>query len=101
MQNELIFNLERIHTTEMGIIRIKKNLLIDINDIVEWCKTIIANPDSVITRKGKNWYISTEYCTITVNCSSYTIITAHAKKANYNGSRGENNLKNKSVKAKL
>ena len=34
----------------------------------------------VITRNGKNWYISIDACKITVNAHSYTIITAHKEK---------------------
>lgn len=34
----------------------------------------------IIERRGKNWYISTDNCIITVNAYSYTIITAHKKK---------------------
>jgi hypothetical protein len=32
-------------------------------------------------RRGKNWYVSAENCVITVNAHSYTIITAHKKRA--------------------
>ena len=32
-----------------------------------------------ISRKGKNYYIEADGCIITVNASSYTIITAHLK----------------------
>ena len=35
----LISNINKIHTTEIGIInRIKKNLKFEINDVVELCK---------------------------------------------------------------
>lgn len=30
-----------------------------------------------IERHGKNWYVHTDGCVITVNASSYTIITCH------------------------
>ena len=80
IKNELILNLDRLHTTELGCITIKKNLSIDTNDVVEWCKEIIANPNSVIMKKGKNWYVNTADYIITVNSYSYTIITAHMNK---------------------
>ena len=35
--NELLSNLEKVHTTEMGEARIKKNLNIDCADIVAYC----------------------------------------------------------------
>ena len=34
----LLSNIDKVHTTEMGIDRIKKNLKIDTNDVVEHCK---------------------------------------------------------------
>lgn len=41
IENELIKNLEKIHTTEMGIDRIKRNLTLECDDVVEWCKNQI------------------------------------------------------------
>ena len=80
MSNVLIENIEKVHTTEMGVDRIRKNLRLDDIDVVEWCQTKILDKDSVITRQGKNWYVRIECCVITVNASSYTIITAHREK---------------------
>jgi len=76
--NDLIKNMEKIHTTELGIIRIKRNLELDTEDVVNWCKQKIKNADNIY-KKGKNWYVSFEDCIITVNASSYTIITGHKK----------------------
>lgn len=78
--NELLANLDKIHTTELGLQRIKKNLSLEEEDAVTWCREKMALPQAVITRKGKNWYISVEGCIITVNAHSYTIITAHKEK---------------------
>ena len=72
---------EKIHTTEMGIERIKRNLDLDTKDVIERCKKKILDKRSSIIKKGKNWYISIEDIMITVNAYSYTIITAHKKKA--------------------
>ena len=80
MNNILIENIEKVHTTEMGAGRIRKNLGLDDIDVVEWCRTKILDKDSVITRQGKNWYVRIEGCVITMNASSYTIITAHREK---------------------
>ena len=77
IKNELIQNLDKLHTTELGIGRIKKNLSLDIDDVVIWCNDKIQNPNAAITRIGKNWYIDIDDCAITVNAYSYTIITAH------------------------
>ena len=34
--NELLKNLEKLHTTELGVMRIKKNLSLDTDDVVGW-----------------------------------------------------------------
>lgn len=80
--NALIENIHKLHTTEMGVERIKRNLGIDTEDVVEWCRMRILDKDVVIERRGKNWYVRIDNCEITVNASSYTIITAHKVKSN-------------------
>ena len=77
--NEIIENVNKIHTTELGIVRIKKNLKLETDDVVKWCKNIVKNADNII-RKGKNWYINKKDVIITINANSYTIITAHKKR---------------------
>lgn len=62
----------------MGVERIKKNLNIEKNP-VEYCNTKIQKKESKITKKGKNYYVDIDECIITINASSYTIITAHKK----------------------
>ncbi len=57
----------------------RKNLSLDTDDVVSWCRDKIQNLDAVISRKGKNWYVDIDSCQITVNAYSYTIITAHKK----------------------
>lgn len=74
---ELLTHLDKLHTTELGIMRIKRNLALSTEDVVDWCREAIEAPDATITRQGKNWYISVNHCVITVNAYSYTIITAH------------------------
>ena len=63
MKNALIENIVRLHTTELGVERVK-----------------ILDKNAVIGRQGKNWYVSVDGCVITVNAGSYTIITAHREK---------------------
>ena len=77
---ELLKNLDKLHTTELGVERIKKNLCLDTDDVVYWCKTKMNSPNAVITRNGKNWYVNVENYILTVNAYSYTIITAHMEK---------------------
>ena len=79
-ENELLRNLDKVHTTELGEMRIRRNLSLDTDRVVEWCRDKIGSADAVIERKGKNWYIHVEDCILTVNAYSYTIITAHQKK---------------------
>lgn len=81
MPDGLLANLDKLHTTDLGILRIRKNLSLDAEDVVSWCKDKIAAENADIERKGKNWYIAVDGCMITVNAYSYTIITAHRKKA--------------------
>lgn len=73
----LLSNIDKVHTTEMGIDRIKRNLKLDTNDVVEYCKNKILNKDCNIYKKGKNWYCEIGNIKITINSYSYTIITAH------------------------
>lgn len=73
----LLNNIDKVHTTEMGINRIKKNLKIDTNDVVEYCKNKILKKDCVIYKQGKNWYCEIDSTKITINSYSFTIITAH------------------------
>lgn len=77
---EVLENIDRVHTTEMGVERIRKNLSLDIDDVVGYCKGKIKKPEAVITRKGKNWYVCVDGCILTINAYSYTIITAHLAK---------------------
>lgn len=80
IKNALLENLDKLHTTELGVVRIKRNLSLDTDLVVEWCKSKIRSPGADITRKGKNWYVNIDGCVITVNANSWTIITAHREK---------------------
>lgn len=76
----LLSNIDKIHTTKMGEDRIKKNLNIDTNDVVFYCKSKILDKNCKIFKQGKNWYCEVNHIKITINSSSYTIITAHTIK---------------------
>ncbi len=73
----LLDHLDQLHTTEMGIDRIKKNLKIDVADVVEYCKSKVLDKSCNIYRQGKNWYCEVDHIKITINSYSYTIIIAH------------------------
>lgn len=76
----LLCNIDKIHTTEMGIDRIKNNLNLDTNDVVEYCKNKVLDEKCNIYKQGKNWYCEIDNIIITINSYSYTIITAHTKR---------------------
>lgn len=74
----LLDNIDRIHTTEMGVGRIQKNLGID-DEPVGYCISKLQKTGSTVTKEGKNYYVEVDDCRITINSSSFTIITAHKK----------------------
>ena len=76
----LLSNIDKLHTTNMGIDRIKRNLKIDTENVVKYCKEKILDNNCNIYKQGKNWYCEVDNIIITVNSYSYTIITAHTKK---------------------
>lgn len=76
----LLNNIDKVHTTEMGIERIKKNIKLDTDDVVEYCKNKVLDKNCNIYKQGKNWYCEIDNITITINSYSYTIITAHKLK---------------------
>ena len=73
----LLDNISKVHTTEMGIDRVKKNLKLNTNDVVEFCKNKILDKNCNIYKQGKNWYCEIDNIKITINSYSFTIITAH------------------------
>lgn len=82
MQN-LIQNIDKIRTTQMGLARIIKNIGIcrqnSYSEIINFCREIINNPSAKIIIRGKNYYIESNDIILTINRHSFTIITAHKK----------------------
>ena len=78
---ELSINPDKLHTTELGAERIKRNLNLQIDDIVLWCKESVKQADNII-RWGKNFYVYRSGVAITINAKSNTIITAHPINSN-------------------
>lgn len=74
---QLLENIDRLHTTKLGIDRIRKNLKLDTENVVDFCKNLILDEKCRIYRQGKNWYCETGNIRLTVNSYSNTIITAH------------------------
>lgn len=73
---ELLLNIDEIHTTKLGINRIRNNLKID-TDVVKYCKNKLLDKRCNIYKSGKNYYCEIDNIVITINSYSYTIITAH------------------------
>ena len=76
----MLSNIDKLHTTEIGIDRIKRNLKINTENVVKYCKEKILDNNCNIYKQGKNWYCEVDNIIITVNSYSYTIITVHTKK---------------------
>ena len=76
--NDLLLNINKLHTTELGEFRIKRNLDMDM-DVVLYCKDKILDSNCFMYKRGKNWYCDVDDIVITVNSYSYTIITVHRK----------------------
>jgi hypothetical protein len=52
-KSELIFNLDKLYTADLGIVRIKRNLSLDVNDVVNWCREKMQDPNTFIVKTGK------------------------------------------------
>ena len=74
--DKLISNIDKIHTTELGIERIKRNLKIN-TDVVKYLKKKIISEKCTINKKGKNYYCKIDNMIITINSYNYCIITVH------------------------
>lgn len=75
----LLANIDKLHTTKMGLDRIKRNLKLDTDDVVEYCKNRVLDKNCNICKRGKNWYCKIGDIKITINSYSYTIIAAHSE----------------------
>ncbi|MCL2331846.1 MAG: DUF3781 domain-containing protein [Proteobacteria bacterium] len=80
-----------LHTTELGELRIRRNLGLGAGiNAVEWCGRAAARAikENSIVQNGKNWYIYGDGYVITVHRHSHTIITAHRRGGTATGARG-------------
>lgn len=75
--NDLSANIDLLHTTELGMKRIKRNLSLSCDDVVDYLRHKITDKNCIIERIGKNLYCEIDSLRITINAYSYTIITAH------------------------
>ena len=77
----ILSNIDKIHTTKLGISRIKNNIDV-FNDVIGFLKNKIQDKSCIIYKKGKNYYCEIDNIVITINSLNYCIITAHKLKNN-------------------
>lgn len=78
---DLNLAIGKLHTTKLGAGRVRSNLGLGVEtDVIVWARCQIAksSPDQWI-RQGKNWYFTGDDFILTINASSYTLITAHKR----------------------
>ncbi|MGV8883072.1 MAG: DUF3781 domain-containing protein [Rhodoglobus sp.] len=72
--------IDKLHTTRLGEMRIRRNLSLVADDVVSWCQDAVrecGTDESRVERRGKNWYVDCDGFVLTINAHSHTIITAH------------------------
>lgn len=79
-QEHLIDHIDQIHSTPLGIERIRSNLNLQEEDIVNWCKSLVKSETSQILKRGKNWYVRQGEIELTINAGNYNVITGHIRK---------------------
>lgn len=47
--NNLILNLDKFHTTELGVTQIKKNLKLETDDVMNWCRQ--SKTQSILSKR--------------------------------------------------
>lgn len=76
----MVIPIESLHTTPMGADRVRRNLSLDVANVVTWVQKAVRNsPAKSIVRRGKNRYVFRDDFVITINAHSNTIITAHRR----------------------
>ena len=76
----LLKNIDRLHTTNLGMDRIRRNLNLTFEDVIEYCIDKVQDKRAIISKRGKNFYVEIDNVIITINSYSYMIITAHLLK---------------------
>ncbi len=65
----------------------KKYQIKEQNDIIKYCQNKIKDKNSIVSQKGKNFYVEIDNIIFTINSYNYCIITAHLQK----NEKGEKN----------
>lgn len=84
-KNDLLHNIDELHTTELGAGRIRRGFddykfLGEAGQPMDFCRRRILQATKV-DKQGKNYYIEFADGVMTVHAKSYTIITAKKTKA--------------------
>ena len=74
-KEEMLNRVEELHTTPMGYIRINSIFQKD-DECISYIKEILKDPSTDVIRLGKNYYLYCKDYIVTINASSFTIITA-------------------------
>jgi hypothetical protein len=87
-----IIPVEKLRTTPMGADRIRRNLGLDCDDVIAWCRNVVQNtPGKFVIRKGKNWYVHGDGFVLTINASAVSVITAHKTSKQVKSSAAKSN----------
>lgn len=72
--NDLLQNMDQIHISKSGEVRIRNDLGLTVDSVIDWCKDQIANQNAVHEQHGKYWFVYLHDCMITVDARKYRII---------------------------
>ena len=61
---ELLDNIDKVHTTDMGVDRIKRNIEVDVEDIVEYCVEKINQEKSINSVDSVTIYPYSDFLTL-------------------------------------
>lgn len=71
--NELLQNLDKIHISKSGEVRIRNDFGLTIDNVLDWCKEKISDQAAIIERIGKSWFVYLGDYMITVDARRYHI----------------------------
>lgn len=77
----LVQALKKLHITELGAARIRRNLMLETDDVAQWCADRLRSEPAAVVRRGKNLYVTAGGFEFTLNQKSGTVITVHRLKA--------------------
>lgn len=79
-RHPVIRNIEKVHVTPFAEERIRHNIPDCELTPLELCRQIILDPETTFVNVGKNWNIGNKQYTMSLNTSTYVVITARRRK---------------------